>query len=174
MIDNEIVRNCRTTIPAPKTMLDSEFIGKIKLKNLYPKWQGENFEEIKNKNEVNPYNLRIGLPHTDMRLKSDRVLLITNYLSYNPTTKDIEKRQLIPFRSMSTIYIGQSTLEQQYSNSKLFVDGTIAVEDVYLTNSNTSISNRLAKMESMIQSLQEQVISLKQQLKSTIYKQEQT
>lgn len=175
MINNSLIRNCRKAVPIINTMLDNNVIGKIKIKNLYPKWQGETIQQIKNKNEVNPYHLRIGLPHTDEQLRNDRVFLITNYLSYNPTTKSIEKRQLIPFRVMSTVYIGQSTVEQYYSNSKFIVDGTIAVQDIYLTNKqdDQSLSSRLAKMELMIQNLQEQIVSLKQQLKGTIYKQEQ-
>lgn len=176
MINNSTIRNCRKAVPIINTMLDNNVIGKIKIKNLYPKWQGETIQQIKNKNEVNPYHLRIGLPHIDEQLKNDRVFLITNYLSYNPTTKNIEKRQLIPFRVMSTVYIGQSTSEQYYPNSKLFVNGAVVAQDVYLTNKqdDQSLTSKLAKMESMIQSLQEQIVSLKQQLKSTIYKQEQT
>jgi hypothetical protein len=157
-------------------MLDDNVIGKIKIKNIYPKWQGETYKQIKDKNEVNPYHLRIGLPHTDDQLKNDRVFLITNYLSYNPTTKEIEKRQIIPFRLMSTLFVGQSITEQEYPNSKIVVDGTIAVQDIYLTNNenNQSINVRLAKMEAMIQTLQEQIVSLKQQAKSTIYNQQQS
>lgn len=175
MISNEVVRNCKTAVPIIKTMLDDNIIGKIKIKNLYTNWQGETIQQIKDKNESNPYHLRIGLPHTDEKLKNDRVFFVTNYLSFNPITKDIEDRQLIPFRAMSKVFIGQSTTEQHYPNSKLIVDGTIAVQDIYLTNKqdDQSLSSRLAKMELMIQNLQEQIVSLKQQLKGTIYKQEQ-
>jgi hypothetical protein len=74
-------------------MMDNPYVDKVVIKNIYPQWQGENIEDLKRHRE-NPYRIRIGTPNMDERMKDDHVFFFQSYLSYNPVTKDIEKRSL--------------------------------------------------------------------------------
>lgn len=148
-------------------------LGKIKLKNIYQQWNGENFLEITSKHSDNPFNLRIGLPQVDRQMKEDRIFLFTNYLSYNPLTKQIEKRELIPLRNTEKIYVGQSPEEHAFSDYKVFVDGKIVVEDVVFKQPNQgSLIDKIQKLEDKIQILEYQIQKLTTNTeKNTIYKQ---
>lgn len=177
MINNNIIRNCTKPFPAIQMMTENHVLGKISLKNLYQKWNGENITEIKNKHEQNPYNLRIGLPATDDLMRNDRLYFIINYLSYNPATKDIEQREIIPYRNMSKMYIGQSLEEKLYKDCSLFVSSKAVVEDLYIKGiegvSSQTVGKLLTQMIQRIDKLQDEVIKLKRQLKvEHIYKQD--
>jgi hypothetical protein len=157
------IRPNKVNFPAVQGIGGPSFLGKVLLKNLYQEWRGENFVEITNKALDNPFNLRTGLPQTDKQLKDDRVFLFTKYLSYNPLTKQIEKRELIPLRNVEKIYIGQSPEEHQFKDYKLFVDGRVIVEDVLFKQPNQhigSLVNKIQALEEKIQILEYQVQKL--------------
>lgn len=132
MINNSRIQNCKTNFPAIQGLGLSEAMSKVRIKNVYQTWQGESMNVIRDRHESNPFTLRIGVPTEDERLKNDSIYFILQYLSYNPITKDVEKRQLVPLRNMEKIYIGQSLDEKLYKDYKLFVDGNVVAEDVYL------------------------------------------
>ena len=141
---------------------------------MYQGWQGESIEQIKEKHKNNPYSLRIGLPSTDKQLKSDPMYFILHYLAYNPLTKDIEKREIVPYRNTEKIYIGHTVDENYYKDYRLFVDGNIIAEDLYLrkTGGDLSIGQRINNLTNMVEKLQQEVVNLKQQLNNkTIYMQ---
>tara|TARA_R110000868_G_scaffold354932_6_gene616196 strand:- start:938 stop:1462 length:525 start_codon:yes stop_codon:yes gene_type:complete len=159
MISKNIKPN-KVNFPAVQGIGGPAFIGKVLLKNVYQPWRGENFIEITEKALGNPFNLRIGLPQMDKQLKEDRVFLFTKYLSYNPLTKQIEKRELIPLRNVEKVYIGHSPEEHEFHNYKLFVDGNIVVEDVLFKQPNQQIGslvNKIQKLEEKIQYLEQQI-----------------
>ena len=168
MIANNFIRNCTRPFPIIQGMLNEQALGKIIIKNIYQAWQGENIKQIKEKHESNPYALRIGLPNTDEQMKSDAMYFILHYLSYNPLTKDIEKRELIPYRNMDKIYIGQSIDEVMYSDYKMFVDGNVIVDDLYLKKNketrNKPLSEIILELINTTQKLQAEVTSLKREL----------
>ena len=158
-------------------MVNEHALGKIKLKNIYQGWQGESMLQIKDKHEQNPYSLRIGMPSTDRQLKGDAVYFILHYLSYNPITKDVEMREIIPYRNMEKVYIGQSLDENVYSDYKLFVDGNVVVDDLYFKNHETIREIPLGKLiVSLIdktEKLQIEVANLRRQLNNKhIYNQD--
>lgn len=148
-------------------------LGKIKLKNIYQQWKGENFVEITQKHSDNPFNLRVGLPQMDKQMKEDRIFLFTKYLSYNPLTKQIEKRELIPLRNVERIYVGQSPEEHSFDDYRVFVDGKIVAEDLLFKQPNHgSLIEKIQKLEERIQILEYhlQKITANNE-KITIYKQ---
>lgn len=177
MINNSVIRNCTVSAPFIQTMLNEHALGKIELKNLYQSWNGENIDQIREKHDSNPYTLRIGMPSTDNQMAKDPVFLILHYLSYNPLTKDIEMRHIVPHRNTDKVYIGQSIDERYYKDYKLFVDGTAIVGDLYLKNNqsmrDTSLTKLLTNLVSKVEKLQAEVIELKRQLASKdTYKQD--
>jgi len=175
MINNSTIRNSTTSFPAIQGLVNSQVLGKILIKNIYQKWQGENINQIKNKHESNPYTLRIGTPNTDNQLSNDCMYFIPNYLAYNPITKNIEKRELVDYRNIQTVYIGQSIDEQLYKDYKLFVNGNVVCEDLYFKNSNLkdySLSELVIGLMNKVEKLQAEVVELKRQTKNaTIYTQ---
>jgi hypothetical protein len=170
MINNEVIQNCTKPFSAIKGLLNEHALGKILIKNVYQSWQGESIESIKHAHDTNPYSLRIGMPSQDSELRGDSLYFILHYLSYNPLTKDIEKRELIPYRNMEKVYIGQSIDEKVYSDYRLFVDGNAVVGDVYLKNHESlkqdSLGDLLITVMSKIENLQFEIADLKRQLKS--------
>lgn len=168
MINNNVIRNVSRSFPAIQALVSEHALGKILIKNIYQGWQGENIKQIQQKHEHNPYNLRIGMPHTDEELKNDAMYFILNYLSYNPITKDIENRQIIPLRNTEKVYIGQSVDEKVYSNYKLFVDGDTVTDEIYLKKHeilrNKPIGDLLISLVDKVEKLQIEVINLKRQL----------
>jgi len=177
MINNSVIQNCTISFPAIQGLVNEHALGKILIKNVYQGWQGENVVQIKDKHEENPYSLRIGMPSTDKQLKGDAVYFILHYLSYNPLTKDVEKRELIPYRNMEKLYIGQSIEEKSYSNYKAFVDGNIVANDIYLKGyesiKDTPIGKLVIGLMDKTEKLQIEVANLKRQLKTNpIYTQD--
>ena len=170
MIANSVIRNCTKPFPAIQIMTENHVLGKVLLKNLYQGWNGENIPEIRERHEDNPYNLRIGLPSTDNVMQNDRMYFILNYLSYNPATKDIEQREIIPYRNMTKVYIGQSLEEKSYSGYSLFVSDRAVVDDLYIKGvesiSDQTVGKLLVQMMQRIDKLQEEVVDLKRQLKT--------
>jgi len=168
MINNKTIRNCTKPFPAIQGMVNEHALGKIIIKNIYQSWQGESVKQIKDKHETNPYTLRIGMPSTDIQLKNDAIYFILHYLSFNPLTKDVEMREIIPYRNMEKIYIGQSLDEKAYSNCKLFVDGNIVADDLYFKKyENTKdipLSKIIIDLISKTEKLQLEVANLKRQL----------
>lgn len=174
MINNETIRNCTRSFPAIQGMVSEHTLGKIIIKNVYQGWQGENIKQIKDKHEQNPYTLRIGMPSTDEQLKNDAIYFILHYLSYNPLTKNIEKRELVPYRNMEKLYVGQSIDENIYKDYKVFIDGNIVAEEIFLKKHiglrNTPIGELVVELINKVDRLQMEVINLKRQLnKDPIY-----
>lgn len=159
MISKSIKRS-KVSFPAIQSIGGPSFLGKVKLKNLYQEWRGENFVEITEKAVGNPFNLRVGLPQIDKQMREDRIFLFTKYLSYNPLTKQIEKRELIPLRNMEKVYVGQSPEEHHFDNYKLFVDGNAIVEDIIFKQPNDNIKS----LVETIKQLQERVQNLELEL----------
>ena len=170
MINNSKVRNVQKKFPPIEGLANGETLGKIRLKNLYPKWNGENVNDIKAKHDKNPYLVRIGTPGTDNQLKNDRIYFISHYLSYNPITQDIEDRDIITRRVMDKLYVGQTTLEGNYDNYKMFVDGNIVANDMFLTQSDkiskTSLTKLVVKLLDRVDQLSKEVAQLKVKTKT--------
>lgn len=167
MINNKTLRNCTTSFPVIQGMHNPHALGKILIKNMYQSWQGESIKQIKEKHKDNPYSLRIGMPTTDDQLKGDNLYFILHYLSYNPLTKDIEKRELIPYRNTEKVYIGQSIDEKVFSDFRLFADGNIVAKDYYFKDSkDVSLQETITNLTNMVQKLQSEVVELKRQLNS--------
>jgi hypothetical protein len=175
MINSSKFHNCRVSFPAIEGLGLTETLGKVRIKNIYQTWNGENMNEIRDRHESNPYTLRIGMPTEDQRLKNDSIYFILDYLSYNPATKDVEQRQLTPLRNMEKLYIGQSLQEKEYSDYRLFVDGNAVVDDIYLKKyeslNNQPIGRLLVNLMDTVEKLKLEVVDLKRQLKTQhIYK----
>lgn len=141
MIISKNIKKPKVAFPAPQGIGGPSFLGRILLKNIHQNWKGENIQQIVNKGEENPFNIRVGLPQIDRQLKEDRIFLFTKYLSYNPLTKQIEKRELIPLRNVEKVYIGHSPEEQNFSNCRLFVDGQVVLEDIAFKQPNSNITS---------------------------------
>lgn len=176
MINNNVIRNTTKSFPAIQGLLNDSVLGKIHIKNLYQAWQGESIKQIRDKEEDNPYSLRIGNPNTDRDLQNDSLFFILHYLSFNPLTKNIEKRELIPYRNVDKIYIGQSLEEKLYKDYRLFVDGNIVARDIFLENctdkKELSLSRIINNLTDKIEKLQLEIVNLKRQLGNVdIYKQ---
>lgn len=167
MINNSTVRNSQVSFPIIQGLVNEHALGKILLKNVYQSWQGENIKQIRDKYENNPYSLRIGMPSTDEQMKNDSMFFILHYLSYNPLTKDVEKREIVPYRNTEKVYIGQSIDEKIYKDYKLFVDGNAVINDVYLKNHNSikdiPLGQLVVNLIDKVEKLQLEVINLKRQ-----------
>jgi len=167
MINNNTIRNCSIAFPAIQGLINEHALGKIFIKNIYQGWQGDSINQIKQKHETNPYTLRIGMPTTDQQLKNDSVYFILHYLSYNPMTKDVEMRELLPYRNMEKMYIGQSIDEKVYKNYKLFVDGNVVADDIYLKKydaiKNIPLGQLVVNLIEKVEKLQLEISQLKRQ-----------
>jgi len=163
IISNNISR-VKVPIPVAQCIGGPSYIGKIKLKNIYQQWSGQTYNEIKEKHTDNPFNVRIGLPQTDKQLLNDRIFLFTRYLSYNPLTKQLENRELIPSRNVEKVYIGHSPEEHLYGDYRLFVDGKVVLEDIVFKNTQKrreSLIDIIVKLEERIQNLEFELKKLK-------------
>tara|TARA_R110000851_G_C12863528_1_gene544231 strand:+ start:101 stop:640 length:540 start_codon:yes stop_codon:yes gene_type:complete len=170
MINNDKVRNVQVPFSPISGLSMNGTLGKIRLNNIYTQWRGESVKDIKLKHKSNPYQVRIGTPNTDQQLKQDRIYFISDYLSYNPISQDIEKRDIIARRLMEKVYIGQTTQEAEYKDYSLFVNGNVVAEDLILKKEGdiqgvplTKLLNRLiAKVDQQSKEIQQ----LKAQLKN--------
>lgn len=166
MIPSRHTKNVRVSAPILNLLIGAPYLESTNLKSIYQQWRGENINEIRNKHTDNPYTLRIGTPHTDYTMKEDRALFIQSYLSYNPVTKDIEKRELIPYRNVDRVYIGDQSVEEKYfERYTAFVNGPIVAEDVLFLESKQSLLEVIQKLTSEIQTLRSEVANLKVQTK---------
>jgi hypothetical protein len=175
MINNSKFQNCSVSFPAIEGLGLTETLGKVRIKNIYQTWNGENINQIRDRHESNPYTLRIGMPAVDERLKNDSIYCILDYLSYNPLTKNVEQRQLVPLRNMEKLYIGQSLQEAEYKDYRLFVDGNAVVDDLYLKKyesiGDQPVGRLLVNLMDTVEKLKLEVVDLKRQLKTQhIYK----
>lgn len=132
MINNSKIRNCTVPFPAIQGLVNSESLGKIRIKNIYQTWNGESIAEIRQKHENNPYTLRTGTPVVDEQLRNDRIYMVTHYMAFNPLAKTVEIRDLLPRRITDKLFIGQTTQESEYSDYRVFIDGNVVADDVYL------------------------------------------
>ena len=170
MINNDKVRNVQVPFSPISGLTMNGTLGKIRLNNIYTQWNGESVKDIKLKHKSNPYQVRIGTPNTDQQLKQDRIYFISDYLSFNPISQDIEKRDIIARRLMEKVYIGQTTQEAEYKDYSLFVNGNVVAEDLILKKEGdiqgvplTKLLNRLiAKVDQQSKEIQQ----LKAQLKN--------
>jgi hypothetical protein len=153
-------------MPILNIMVGAPHLEYTNLRVMYQQWNGENIQEIRSKHEDNPYTLRIGTPNTDDQLRSDRALFIQSYLSYNPITKNIEKRELIPYRNVDKVYIGDQSVEEKYFEKyTAFVNGPMVVEDLLFLESKQSLLQVIQKLTSEIETLRSEVANLKVQTK---------
>jgi len=170
MINNSTIRNCQTLFPILNMPFNEQVMGKIETKNVYQRWNGESIEHIKENHVGNPFSLHIGTPATDQAMRTDKVYFILHYMSYNPLTKDIEARHLIPHRNVEKIYIGQSLDEKYYKDYRLFVDGTAVVDDIQIKSipslRDIPVGRVLINLISKVEALQQDVIDLKRQLRA--------
>ena len=176
MINSDKIQNCKVDFPAIQGLGLSETLSKVRIKNVYQLWQGESMNTIRENHENNPYTLRIGIPTEDERLKNDSIYFVLQYLSFNPVTKDVEKRQLIPLRNMEKVYIGQSLDEKLYKDYRLFVDGNVVAEDIYLKKyesiKNQPLGRIVVDLIETVNKLKTEVAQLKRKQNTQhIYKQ---
>ncbi len=164
--------NVKVDAPILNLLVGNPYMDKVPIKNIYPEWKGENIEELKQHRD-NPYLLRIGTPNIDERLKADHAFFIQSYLSYNPITKDIEKRELIPYRNVEKVYIGRQSLEEKtFRDYALFVNGVVMVKDIMTIDSRISFTQTVKELQQKVDLLTKEVTTLKLQLqKQTIYNQ---
>ncbi len=171
MIKNNTIRNCTIPFPAIQGLVNEQTLGKILIKNIYQGWQGESIKEIKDKHETNPFTLRIGTPKTDVQIQNDKMYFVPNYMAYNPVTKNIEKRELVDYRNVEKVYIGQSLDEMQYDNYRLFVNGNTITNDLYIKNYDSikdiSVGQLIINLVNKVEKLQAEVMELKRQTKPT-------
>ena len=170
MINNDKVRNTRIPFKPIEGLATGETLGKIRLKNIYTNWNGESVADIKAKHDTNPYLVRIGTPNTDSKLQSDNIYFISHYLAYNPITQDLENRDIISRRVMGKFYVGQSTVEGEYSECSVVVNGSAVLEDLYLHKHESlkdkSISNVITKLLDRVDQLTKEVAQLKAKVKT--------
>lgn len=170
MINNDKVRNVRVPFKPIEGLATGATLGKIRLKNIYTSWNGESVADIKAKHDTNPYLVRIGTPNTDERLRSDNIYFISHYLAYNPITQDLENRDIISRRVMDKFYVGQSTLEGEYSECDMIVNGSAVLEDLYLYKhenlKDKSVSSVIAKLLDRVDQLTKEVAQLKAKVKT--------
>lgn len=168
MIPSRLARNSTKPFPVIEGLRFNHSLTRLPIKTVYQHWTGESIKAIQEKTTDNPYSLRIGLPHIDDKLKSDNYYFILNYLSYNPVTKNIENREIIPYRNTETIYIGQSLAETDHKNYRLFVDGKAVIQDLEFMGSQKSVKKQIQDLQNIVEALQRELIQLK---KEYIYKQ---
>lgn len=172
MIPTRNTSNVKINAPILNLMVDNPYVEKVVIKNIYPQWQGESIEDLKEHRE-NPYRIRIGTPNMDERMKTDHVYFFQSYLSFNPITKDIEKRSLIPYRNVEKVYIGKQTLEEKtFRDYSLFVNGAAIVKDLISMDSRESLFQTIKKLQQQVDILAKEVLNLKLDLqKQNIYNQ---
>lgn len=172
MVPTKNISNVKIAAPILNLMVDNPYMEKVLIKNIYPQWKGENIEELKEHRE-NPYRIRIGTPNMDEKMKADRVYFFQSYLSYNPVTKEIEKRSLTSHRITERVYIGKQSLEEKtFRDYSLFVNGAVLVKDIISIDTRESILQTIKQLQTQVDSLTKEVSSLKLQLqKQTIYNQ---
>lgn len=172
MIPTRYISNVKVPAPILNLMVGDPYMEKVPIKNIYPQWEGENIEELKQHRD-NPYVVRIGTPNTDERLKSDHAYFIQSYLSYNPATKDLEKRDLITYRNVEKVYIGKQSLEEKtFRDYSLFVNGAVIVKDLISVDTRESILQTVKQLKTQVDFLTKELATLRSQLqKQTIYNQ---
>lgn len=171
MVNSKYLHNVTIPFPIVESLTHAPLMNMVEIKSIYQQWNGESIEQIKHKAKENPYNIRIGLPRVDEQLKNDPKYFVLGYLSYNPITKDIESREIVSYRNMNKVYIGQSPDEYRFNNFKLFVDGNVVAKDYILSNDNASVGQMINHLIRKVEKLQDDVAYLKAQLKNeTIYK----
>lgn len=164
MLISNTIKKAKVSFPVIEGIGGPSFLGRVKLKNIYQGWNGESFQEIVARNENNPFNIRIGLPHTDKQMKEDKIFLFTKYLSYNPITKQIEKRELVPLRNTEKVYIGHSPEEHMFYNYKLFVDGDIVADNITFKSQqlrNKNLQDIILDLYLKIDILEKEVLKLR-------------
>tara|TARA_R110000868_G_scaffold71220_4_gene208860 strand:+ start:269 stop:787 length:519 start_codon:yes stop_codon:yes gene_type:complete len=172
MIPSKYIRNVSHQAPILNLMVAAPFMEKVMIKNIYQQWRGETITQIRNKHTDNPYTLRIGTPNTDKALANDSVLFIQSYMSYNPVTKSIEKRELIPYRNVEKVYIGEQRIdEEMFGEYASFINGNVVVKDLVFVETKESLSDIIAKLTNEVANLRMEVAKLKSQTQTQpIYK----
>ena len=172
MIPGRNVRNSRVSVPTINMLADAPFLEKAPIKMLFPQWQGESVNTIRDTFAHNPYRVRIGTPNMDQAMRNDSAFFMQSYLSYNPITKQLEKRELIPYRNIERIYIGEQRIdEEQYDNYTAFINGNVVVNDVILLESKQSVVELISKLQQQVTQLQSEVTKLRSETKTQpIYK----
>ena len=172
MIPSKYIRNVSHQAPILNLMVAAPFMEKVMIKNIYQQWRGETITQIRNKHTDNPYTLRIGTPNTDKALANDSVLFIQSYMSYNPVTKSIEKRELIPYRNVEKVYVGEQRIdEEMFGEYASFINGNVVVKDLVFVETKESLSDIIAKLTNEVANLRMEVAKLKSQTQTQpIYK----
>ena len=92
-------------------------------------------------------------------------------MAFNPLSKTIEIRDLLSRRVVEKLYVGQTTQEGEYSNYRVFVDGNIVADDIYLKKYDNIKQVPIGKIiNDLISKVEKQSIEL-QQLKFMISEQ---
>jgi hypothetical protein len=172
MIPSKTIRNSRVQSPTISLLADAPFLEKAPIKMLFPQWQGESIATIKETFAENPYRVRIGTPNTDKAMRDDCAFFMQSYLSFNPITKQLEKRELISYRNVERVYIGEQRIdEEQYTDYAAFVNGKVIAQDVVILETNQSLVDTIAKLEQQVKQLQVEVAKLHNQTQTqTIYR----
>jgi len=157
----------------------TESLGKIRLKNIYQAWNGENIAQITQRHEANPFSVRTGTPVIDEQLRQDSIYLVTHYIAFNPLAKNIEIRDLVSRRITDKLYVGQTTQESEYKDYRMFVDGNAVVDDIYLKKHESlqgmSVGKLLIDLISKVERQSAEIQQLKIKLaEQHIYKKQTT
>ncbi len=164
MIPSRHTKNVVFSAPILNLLVDNPHMEKVRIKSIYQQWQGENMQEVRSKDVENPYTLHIGTPNTDEQMQQDRVFFIQSYLSYNPITKTVEKRQLIPYRNVEKVFIGKQRIDEHtYGDYASFINGNIVANDLILLDTKQSIRQLVEELSKKVQLLEGEVRQLRSQ-----------
>lgn len=170
MIPSSTIKNVRVSSPILNLLISSPYLEQVPLRALYPQWTGENIEEIREKHTDNPYRVRIGTPTTDKQMQQERLYYIQSYLSYNPVNKQLEKRELISYRNVDKVYIGEQTTDEAfYKNTTLFVNGVVASKDLVLFENGESILETIKHLQSEVKYLRSELAKIHTQSKTDLF-----
>ncbi len=170
MIPSSTIRNVRVSSPILSLLINAPYLEQVPLRALYPQWSGENIQEIREKHTDNPYRVRIGTPTTDRQMQQERVFYIQSYLSYNPVNKQLEKRELIPYRNVERMYVGEQTTDEvTYKDATLFVNGVAVVKDIVLFENGDSLAEVVKYLLNEVKFLRNELAKTQNQPKTDLF-----
>jgi hypothetical protein len=171
MIPTKHYKAVTTQTPLLNLLADGPYMDKAYIRTIHPQWKGESVPEIVEKYDHNPFVLRIGTPSTDASMINDRVFFISKYLAYNPTSKEIESRNLIEGRFIKKVYIGEQTVDEaSHKDYKLFVNGKVVASDVLFLHTKESLVDKIRSLEQQMRHMQAEIAKIARQTNTqTIY-----
>lgn len=170
MIPSKTIKNVQVSAPILSLLIDAPYLEHVPLRALYPQWSGESIQEIREKHTDNPYRVRIGTPTTDKQMQQERVFFIQSYLSYNPINKQLEKRELVPYRNIEKVFIGEQTTDEAfYRDATLFINGPMVAKDLILLQSGDSLAQTIEYLLNEVKFLRSELAKLHNQSKTDLF-----